>query len=303
MTSAAPLKITNTTTPTPGYKTFTLTNAGNVTRVLINHPPINLLDVDMLMDFNNLLLDFQNNPSAPKVAIFSSADPNFFISHLDLDILSTTHPAPPLSDGQPAANLYVNVTRLLGTVPTILIGEVSGKATAGGNELLVQMDMRFASTGASLGAAEAAVGIIHGAGGLQYLTRLIGPGRAAEYLLSSIDADAKTMADIGWVNRAFDTKEDMEIYVNALSARIGLFPKGGLVGTKRSIRNGFGPRPEALAEDLATVNALIATPVAQGLLDEWLVLSEDQSLGKFELDKDADLVELYGIDDRALELS
>lgn len=161
--------------PTQGYNTFSLSTKGNITRVLIDNPPINLLDYNMLVDFRKLLTNLQDDPNASKVVIFASADPTFFVAHLDLHILSFHHPPPPPQTNDELINLYGNVTEQIRSSPSILIAEVSGKGTAAGNELLVQMDMRFASTGASLGAAEVALGLTHAAGGLQHLVRLIGP--------------------------------------------------------------------------------------------------------------------------------
>ncbi|KAL7781368.1 ClpP/crotonase-like domain-containing protein [Trichoderma afarasin] len=278
------------------YKTFTFQTTGNVTRVLISHPPINLVDADVIYDFRTLLLNLQKNHAsefAPKVVIFSSADPEFFLSHLDLHILSKDHPLkPPLSFTE-VQEAYNNITTLLSTVPTIFIGEVSGRAEGAGNELLVQMDMRFASPGALMGASEVAIGLTHGVGGIQYLTRLIGLGRAAEFLLAGKGADGRLAAEWGWVNRAFDSKQDMESYVDNLSARIGMFARQGLEATKRGIRYGFGPRPEALAEDLTTVvDKLVPTKVSQGFYDKWFELSKDETRSPFELDLFASLPEL-----------
>ncbi|KAL7912418.1 ClpP/crotonase-like domain-containing protein [Trichoderma velutinum] len=257
--------------PPKDYKTFTFRTTGNVTRVLISHPPINLVDADVIFDFRTLLLNLQKNhasESAPKVVIFSSADPEFFLSHLDLHILSKDHPLkPPLS--------FTEVQEAY-------------------NNLLVQMDMRFASPGALMGASEVAIGLTHGVGGILYLTRLIGLGRAAEFLLAGKGADGRLAAEWGWVNRAFDTKQDMETYVDNLSARIGVLARQGLEATKRSIRYGFGPRPKALAEDLTVVvDKLVPTKVSQGLYDKWFELSQDETRSSFELDLFASLPELY----------
>ncbi|EHK16750.1 uncharacterized protein TRIVIDRAFT_65502 [Trichoderma virens Gv29-8] len=226
------------------YKKFSFNTTGNVTRVLIDHPPINLVDIDIISDFTTLLRNLEKNhasDAAPKVVIFSSADLDFFLAHLDFYMLSTDHPLHPPFSNREVTYAYNNVARLLGTVPTIFIGEVSGRAEGAGNELLVRMDMGFASTGALLGASEAAIGLTHAASGLQYLTRPIGLGRATKYLLAAKSADAKTAAEFGWVNQAFDTKEEMESYVDNLAARIGVFTRQGLEATKRGIRYGSGP--------------------------------------------------------------
>ncbi|KAB8343281.1 hypothetical protein FH972_022868 [Carpinus fangiana] len=279
--------------PSSGYKTFQLNTTGNVTRVLISNPPINLLDGNMIRDFDRLLTSLQTSPGQnSKVYIFSSADPTFFINHLDLHYVSTRNPpAPPFTPYD--INTYINVTKKFATVPAILIGEISGKTISGGDEISVQLDMRFASTGAELSAPEVSLGVLHAIGGLQYLVRLIGPGRAAEYLLSATGANAKRMAEIGWVNQAFGTRKAMEAYVDALAARIGLFPQGGLNATKQGIRNGFGPRPGTVDEDIKTFNDLSQTPQTQSLVDRFLILGRNETKSEFELGLPGSVMQLY----------
>lgn len=145
-----------------------------------------------------------------------------------------------------------------------------------------------------MGALEVGVGVIHGNGGIQYLTRLIGPGYAAEYLYSSGTIDAAEAARIGWVNRAYESGEELTEAVNKLATRISTFPAGALNGTKVSIQN-TGPSQRALDVDLVTIFRLAATPVAQELLAKALALSNNQTLGAFELGLDYDLVDLYPV--------
>ena len=154
------------------------------------------------------------------------------------------------------------------------------------------MDMRFASTGAKLGSQEAAIGIFAGVGAIPYLTRAIGMGRAAEYLLSAQDIDATTAEKFGWVNQAFSAAADMQKYTDALAARIGLFPAQSLAATKASIRK-FGPAQTDLDADKTTTLTLGSTSVAQDLFDKWLALSNDQKPGLFESGLMDDLTELY----------
>ena len=229
----------------------------------------------------------------PQVVIFSSANPDFFLSHVNFHLISANQPVPRTVNSSALFTTQVENTRLLNSLPTIFIAEVSSEAFGAGNEYLVQMDMRFASPGARFGQLETAFGNLAGDGGVQYLTRLIDPGRAAEYLLSSGTADAETAAALGWVNRAYGSVDEMNDAVDALAARIGRFSVGGLTATKRSIRDNSGPAVEALDKDLDTFQALATSPAAQSLADKWLVLSDNQSKGQAELGLDGSLIELY----------
>ena len=89
---------------------------------------------------------------------------------------------PPLDHQQIAKNL-VESARKMSKMGVIFNAEISGPSRGAGNEILLQMDMRFAAPGTKLGSLEVRPGMLHAAGGAQYLTKLIGSGRALEYLL------------------------------------------------------------------------------------------------------------------------
>lgn len=158
--------------------------------------------------------------------------------------------------------------------------------------MLVQMDMRFAGSGTRLGALEVGIGVTHGNGGIQYLTKLIGRGRASEYLLSTRDVDLETAADIGWVNRAYASTEALQGAVDALAHRIATFSAGALYATKFGI-NADRPTNQSLADDLNNFIALQQTAEAQAVIAKFLQLSDNQTSGSFELGLNGDLVTLY----------
>jgi enoyl-CoA hydratase/carnithine racemase len=135
--------------------------------------------------------------------------------------------------------------------------------------------MRFAGPGTRLGSFEPAINLIHGVGGLQYLTKLIGRGRAAEYLFSTKDIDGPTTASIGWVNRYYDSNQALHDAVDALAHRIATFPLGALNGTKAGL-NAAGPSQSAIDSDLNTFLALSATPESQAGIEKFLKATNNQ---------------------------
>ena len=152
--------------------------------------------------------------------------------------------------------------------------------------------MRFAGPNARLGALEVGNGVIHGNGGALHLAHLIGPGRAAEYLLSVQDVDATQAEAYGWVNRAYASQKELTQAVDTLAKRIAVFPAGALNGTKVSIRSN-GPTEKQLADDLATLVRLSGGEEAQWAFARFLELSEDQKRNAFELGLDQTMVDLY----------
>ncbi|MCJ1360201.1 MAG: hypothetical protein MMC33_010204 [Icmadophila ericetorum] len=288
-------------TASDGYGTLTTSsmNDGTVLRAVFNNPPINLYNYKLINDLYDLLLTLvplndTTLPPAPKVVIFASANPDFWIAHYDLHIISTAEPEFNATYSSELGTTYVETVGLLHSLPTIFIGEINGRAFGAGSEIAVQLDMRFSGPNTLLGSLEVALGVIHGNGGSQYLTRLIGPGYAAEYLYSSGTIDATEAARIGWVNRAYGSGEELTDAVNQLASRIATFSAAALNGTKVSIQSA-GPSREALEADLDTFTRLASQPIAQELVEKFFELSYNQSLGTFELGLDGDLVELYPV--------
>ncbi|MCJ1384911.1 hypothetical protein MMC17_008029 [Xylographa soralifera] len=282
------------TPPTYTYPTLTTTplpsTNSTVLRALISNPPINLYSRSLITDLFAFLTALNSTPTPPKAVIFASANPSFWIDHIDLHLLQPPPLGPP--DSQALLSTYHQTVQLLRSLPTIFIAEINGLATGAGNEIAVQMDMRFAGPNARMGSLEVALDLIHGNGGAQFLTQLIGPGRAAEYLLTGDTVDAQTAAAYGWVNRAYGSGAELTSEVNKLATRMATWPAGGLNGTKAAVRAG-GPSAANLEADLATFGALLGQAEAQRAIAQFLVLSKNQTLGPFELGLNADLTELY----------
>ncbi|KAL8816046.1 MAG: hypothetical protein Q9223_004891 [Gallowayella weberi] len=237
---------TNISPPPSRHGTLNFTQTANVTRVLVNNPPINLLTTSLISDLYDFLLWTQpgTDKTTPKVVIFSSAIPGFFIAHFDLKNLlsssnspSTTTPANPSPSNELSPLLkLVHCGRLLqNTTSTAFIAEINGRAFGGGQELSSQMDMRFAGPDALIAQYENSNAFVAEAGGQLNLGPIIGKARALEHLLASKTIDAKTGAQIGLFNAHFGSAGELRGEVDALAARIGLFPQSSLNDTKFSL--------------------------------------------------------------------
>ncbi len=100
-----------------------------------------------------------------------------------------------------------------------IIAAINGYALGGGCELAMACDLRLASDRAKIGQAEINIGIIPGFGGSQRLPRLVGPGWAAELILTGEPVDAATAERIGLVNRVVPHERLLE-EAKALAAKI-----------------------------------------------------------------------------------
>ena len=68
------------------YACFRIRREGGVAWITIDHPPLNLLDKAMMVDFHHLTKRLADERSV-RVAVFDSAIPDFFIAHAELNLL------------------------------------------------------------------------------------------------------------------------------------------------------------------------------------------------------------------------
>lgn len=94
-------------------------------------------------------------------------------------------------------------TRSVEGLPQPVIAAVNGFALGGGCELALAADIRLASENAVFAQPEVTLGIPPGWGGSQRLPRLVGPGLAAELILTGRRVKAEEALRIGLVNAVY----------------------------------------------------------------------------------------------------
>ncbi|MCJ1325073.1 hypothetical protein MMC10_001735 [Thelotrema lepadinum] len=279
--------------PAPArYGTLQFQAEANVTRVTFNNPPINLVNVELTSDLYDFLtsLDPKNRTTPPpKVVIFNSNNPDFFLGHLDFNNLV----APFTDDKLAALSQYTACCRLLQNLTsTAFIAEINGEAFGAGQELSIQMDMRFAGPKARTGSIEDALGLVVGAGGQLFLGTLIGRSRALEYLLATKAFDGPTGTALGLFNSHYSSADKLRDAVDELARRIGQLPAQGLNETKFALNQLLNPSLEAETFDVNAFFALDENPVAQTIVTEAIMASQNQTLSPFELGLPDSLVNL-----------
>ena len=256
-------------------------------RIVVSNPPINLWDANVVVEFNSFLTSL-NSQNSTKIVVISSDVPGFYISNLDANIFAASTPST-LNVTDVLTKYFANLA-LLTSTPVIFIGEVNGRAWGAGDEHLLHMDMRFAGPDAQLSAPEVELGVIH-VGGLQLLTKLIGPGRTLEYLLSGAQVDSIEAARVGWVNSAYATEDALRQHVDSLARRIALFPIEAIRATKAGVAE-QGPSQTSLQDDMDRYNKLAAMTSVQGNIQKFLILSQNQSR-EWELNIGDNLLQMY----------
>ena len=252
-----------------------------VVTVVIDAPPMNLIGPQLVRDLVGLLSALETDPEI-RVMVLQSADPEFFVPHVDLTKVAEYTAEAAKAGGPEDASLGM-LWRKLSELPVVTIAKLRGRARGAGSELALACDMRFAAReNAVLGQPELGFGAPPGAGGVQHLARLLGRGRAMEALLGAADFDAAEAERYGWINRALPDAE-LDDFVAELARRIASFPADAVRATKQVLNELTLPAADAFRADAKrfqhfvtsdTVRTRMSTLFGQGL----------QTRGELELD-------------------
>lgn len=122
-------------------------------------------------------------------------------------------------------------------MPQPTIAAVTGYALGGGCELALCCDLRIAGDTAVLGQPEIQLGIIPGAGGTQRLSRVVGPARAKELILTGRQVPAAEALTIGLVTQVVPADE---VFARAMDVATALAagPRLATAAAKRVIDEG-----------------------------------------------------------------
>lgn len=230
------------------FETLNVQREGAVLFAEIAAPPMNLLGPELLRDLASLIQQAEADDSI-RVLVFKSADPDYFISHVDVTRMKENREAAAKLNGDASIGL---VLRHLSVSRLVTIAQIEGRVRGVGSEFVLACDMRFAARESAIfGQFEPAFGVIPGAGGAQHLARLMGRARALEVMLSAEDYDAELAERYGWINRALPAAA-LGAFVRALAHRIASFPLAGHVVVKDRV-NAIALAP---AEDFRRDSAL-----------------------------------------------
>jgi enoyl-CoA hydratase/carnithine racemase len=213
------------------FDTLNVRTDGALLFVEIEAPPMNLLGPELVGDLVSLIQRAEAEPGS-KVVVFTSANPDYFISHVDLNRVAEYRAEAAKLTGEPSLALLF---RHLSASRLVTIAQIQGRARGAGSEFVLACDMRFAARETALfGQIEPAFGLIPGGGGVGYLVRVMGRARALEVLLSADDYVAELAERYGWINRALPA-QDLDGFVRALARRIAGFPAAGLAAVKDKV--------------------------------------------------------------------
>ncbi|ELY45503.1 enoyl-CoA hydratase/isomerase family protein [Natronorubrum tibetense] len=109
--------------------------------------------------------------------------------------------------------------------PVPVIAKIDGYCLGGGLETALACDFRLASEGSTFGFPEVNLGILPGAGGVQYVSKLAGPSVAKELAMFGNHISAERAAEEGIINHVYDEDafdDEVEAFVTELAGQAPL---------------------------------------------------------------------------------
>lgn len=200
-----------------------------VATIRLQNGKVNSLSTGVLRELRDAALELTADP--PGAVIVTGSDRIFAAG---ADISEFAGP----DEARAIGRLFLDALNAVAAIPRVVIAAVSGPALGGGCELALACDLRIASTGARFGQPEILLGIIPGGGGTQRLSRLVGPSRAKDLILSGRQVRSDEALRIGLVDEVCEP-EAFDPRVRELAARFAAGPVQAHALAKRVIDEGF----------------------------------------------------------------
>jgi enoyl-CoA hydratase/carnithine racemase len=202
---------------------------GAVGAIVLDNPPANSYDADVMREFSSAVDDAL--ASDVRVVVVRSASPKFFSAGADVK---------KFLDGDVESNMEMIRTsqsafRRMAGSPQLFIAYVAGHALGGGLEIALACDIRLGAPGSyKLGTPEVTLGLLPGNGGTQRLTRLVGPSRAMELLITGRPFGIEDAVAMG----LFASVVDDEAAAVEYARRLASGPALALAAIKRCVHEG-----------------------------------------------------------------
>jgi enoyl-CoA hydratase/carnithine racemase len=197
--------------------------------VRLQNGKVNALSSEVLRQLMAAAEDLTANP--PGAVIVMGGD-RIFAAGADI-----TEFAGP-EEARVIGRLFLEALNAVAAIPRMVIASVTGVALGGGCELAMACDLRIASDTARFGQPEILLGIIPAGGGTQRLTRLVGPAKAKDLVLTGRAIKADEALAIGLADEVVPADE-LEAHVRAKAAELAKGPVLAQALCKRAIDEGL----------------------------------------------------------------
>jgi enoyl-CoA hydratase/carnithine racemase len=165
--------------------------------ITIDHPPVNALNQATLEELNAVVDEVLGSEQV-KAVVVTGGGQIAFVAGADINEFTKLETA---EQAQAASKQVQTLFDKIACAPKPFIAAINGVALGGGMELAMACHMRIIGDRAKVGQPEINLGIIPGWGGTQRLTRLVGPAKAIELILSGDNLTAQEAFRLNLVNK------------------------------------------------------------------------------------------------------
>lgn len=170
-----------------------------------HNPPMNYFCVEGTQELGALIQSWRD--PAVRAVVLTGGVEGKFITHYSVEELNAlaSDPAALEAIGTSLTGGYHALLRSLRDLPKPVIAAMNGDTMGGGFELSLSCDMRIASSGDHrFGLPEVILGILPGGSGTQRLSRLLGAGRAVDFILRGRVCRPEEALSLGLVHEVVD---------------------------------------------------------------------------------------------------
>ena len=231
------------------FKNILLEKKEGAAKIIINRPPLNILNIDTLEEMNQALAELKTDDEV-KVVVITAAGEKAFSAGVEVG----DHLGEKLPKMMEVFNkLFISLIEV--DKPTIAI--VNGLALGGGCEVVIGCDMAIASDKAQLGQPEIKLGVYPPPASVLF-PRLIGRRKAFELILSGDSISAEEAEKIGLINKVVPAEElekAADEFIKRFTSNSGLTLTQARRALYRNLDLNFYEAMEATAIDATLVMA------------------------------------------------
>src|SRR6266851_5979907 len=217
-----------------GYETIIVEKKDRITRITLNRPAaLNSFNDKMGEEFYSALKEAESD-GGTRCLIITGAGRAFSagedVSGLKERYGGDSHP----SLGDHLRKKYHPMILRIRHMEKPVIARINGIAAGSGASIALACDIRIASEEAGLKQAFIGVGLVPDSGSSYFLTRMIGPGRALEMIMTGKTISAREAEQLGLINKVVSAAE-LDKHTDELAHRLATGPTKALGLSKRIV--------------------------------------------------------------------
>jgi cyclohexa-1,5-dienecarbonyl-CoA hydratase len=238
------------------YNNIVVKKDKHIAKIILNRPPVNVLNIEMMKEINSALEGFQKDEQLKAVVI--GAQGKMFSAGVDV----SDHTEDKVKE---MINVFHKIFENLNRIKAPTVALVNGAALGGGCEVATFCDLVIASEKAKFGQPEIKVGVFPPIASIMF-PRIMGMKKAFEMILTGETIRAEEAKEIGLVNAVLPV-DNFEKESEAIIDRLASLSSTVLQLTKKSLYEPLGSKYED------------AVKIVEGIYLDQLMKTEDANEG------------------------